>query len=159
MNSISQQAAKHFRDVYLGGNWTTTNVRSVLADVTWQEATTPIGTFNTIAILTNHIGYYLPILIDVLEGKPLNGKDELSFVHPELLSEDDWQQMQHAIWTDVEKASELIERMPETQFNAAFTDEKFGTYFRNIHGIIEHTHYHLGQIVILKGLLQNNVNR
>jgi hypothetical protein len=33
---------------------------------------------------------------------------------------------------------------------ADFDDGKYGTVLRNILGLIEHTHYHLGQIVILK---------
>ncbi len=154
MNSITQQSATHFRDVFFGGNWTTTNVKRVLADVTWNEAITKIDSFNTIAVLTYHVTYYVPVLIEVLEGKPLNGKDEESFMHPKIESEEDWQLMQNAAWTNVEKAAHLIEKMTLEQLNAAFTDEKFGTYFRNIHGIIEHTHYHLGQIVILKRLIR-----
>jgi hypothetical protein len=29
-------------------------------------------------------------------------------------------------------------------------EEKYGSVLRNIMGVIEHTHYHLGQIVLLK---------
>ena len=31
--------------------------------------------------------------------------------------------------------------------------EKYGTYYRNFHGLIEHAHYHLGQIVLIKKLV------
>ena len=31
--------------------------------------------------------------------------------------------------------------------------EKYGNYFRNLTGIIEHLHYHLGQIVLIKKLI------
>jgi len=30
---------------------------------------------------------------------------------------------------------------------------KYGNYFRNIVGVIEHIHYHLGQIVLIKKIL------
>jgi len=32
-------------------------------------------------------------------------------------------------------------------------EEKYGNYYRNFHGIIEHCHYHLGQIVLIKKML------
>ncbi len=154
MNKLSHQSAKHFRDVFFGGNWTTRNLRDVLDDVTWEEAIMPIHPFNTIVTLTHHVTYYIPVLTDVLEGKPLTGNDKLSFSHPKIESETDWKELQTAAWNHVEKAASLIEQLSDEQLNSVFTDEKFGTYFRNIHGIIEHTHYHLGQIVILKQLIR-----
>ncbi len=155
MKPLSNQSAKHFRDVFFGGNWATRNLKDILSDVTWEEATTSIHDFNTIATLTYHVTYYIPVLIDVLEGKPLSGKDELSFSHPTISSKEDWESIQARGWKNVERAADLIDQLPEDQLNLPFTDERFGTYFRNIHGIIEHTHYHLGQIVILKRLIQN----
>ncbi|MGJ8593340.1 MAG: hypothetical protein ACSHXF_12375 [Aquaticitalea sp.] len=44
--------------------------------------------------------------------------------------------------------------MPDSQLNAVFVDAKYGTYLRNIDGMIEHSYYHLGQIVLIKKLLQ-----
>lgn len=51
-----------------------------------------------------------------------------------------------------EKAS-FIEKLPESVLLEIFSDEKYGTYYRNILGIIEHSHYHLGQIVIIKKMI------
>ena len=38
--------------------------------------------------------------------------------------------------------------------NEGFVDEKYGTYLRNIDGMIEHAYYHLGQVVLIKKLLE-----
>jgi hypothetical protein len=56
-------------------------------------------------------------------------------------------------WEEAENFATLIEQLPESRLWETFTDEKYGHYYRNIHGIIEHTHYHLGQIVLIKKLL------
>jgi hypothetical protein len=56
-------------------------------------------------------------------------------------------------WKDAETFAGLIERLPESRLGETFADEKYGNYYRNIQGVIEHTHYHLGQIVLLKKLL------
>jgi len=53
----------------------------------------------------------------------------------------------------------LIEQLPEAKLGEIFSEEKYGTYYRNIHGIIEHTHYHLGQIVLIKKILLQSTGK
>ncbi len=152
MNTTAQ-IAKHMNDVFFGGNWTTSNLKDNLKGVSWQQATTKVYTFNTIATLVYHISYYVEAVTKVLEGEPLNAKDEFSFSHPPIQSQEDWEQLLNKIWKDVERFVKLIEKLPDSILGENFTDKKYGTYFRNLNGIIEHTHYHLGQIVIIKKIL------
>ena len=151
--SISKLTAKHFREVYFGGNWTTVNLKSTLEDITWQQAIKQVHDFNTIAILVNHINYYVNAVQKVLKGQLLIAKDELSFTHPPIQSQQDWENMLNQVWTDGENFIQLIEQLPEDKLDQDFTDSKYGNYFRNLHGIIEHTHYHLGQIILLKKII------
>lgn len=152
MNTTAQ-IAKHMNDVFFGGNWTTSNLKDNLKDVSWQQATTKVYTFNTIATLVYHISYYVEAVTKILEGEPLNAKDEFSFSHPPIQSQEDWEQLLNKVWKDVERFVKLIEKLPDSILGENFTDKKYGTYFRNLNGIIEHTHYHLGQIVIIKKIL------
>ena len=151
---FSQLTAKHLHDIHFGGNWTTINLKEVLSEVTWEEATTQVDDFNSIATLTYHTTYYVSALLDVLEGNPLNAKDELSFKCPKISSESDWKSIQDTAWKNAEKTVSLIEKLTVEQLEMDFTDEKYGSFYRNIHGIIEHLHYHLGQIVMLKRLIR-----
>jgi hypothetical protein len=48
----------------------------------------------------------------------------------------------------------LIEQIPEAMLWEYLADEKYGVYYRILHGIVEHFHYHLGQIVIMKRLIR-----
>ncbi|MFT4758822.1 MAG: hypothetical protein ACI9XO_004000 [Paraglaciecola sp.] len=57
------------------------------------------------------------------------------------------------MWEDAERFAGLVEQMPDAQLGQGFIDEKYGNYHRNIHAMIEHSYYHLGQIVILKKLI------
>ena len=145
--------AKHLREVYFGGNWTDSNLKDNLAGITWQQATTPVHTFNTIAVLVYHMGYYVSAVTRVLQGKPIDSSDKLSFDHPPIQSEADWQTLQDKLWTRVETCAALIEQLPENKLWETFEDEKYGVYYRNLHGLIEHTHYHLGQIALIKKIL------
>jgi hypothetical protein len=151
--NLSGQLAKHIRDVHFGGNWTSVNLKDTLADVTWQQATTQVQSLNNIATLVYHVHYYISAVTKVLEGGPLEAKDIYSFGHPPIQSQEDWQALLDKTWVDVERFAALVALLPESLLWENFTDEKYGTYYRNIQGIIEHTHYHLGQIVVIKKMM------
>ncbi|MCF8279347.1 MAG: hypothetical protein K9J45_03090 [Bacteroidales bacterium] len=105
---------------------------------------------NTIATLFTHLTYYVSKVSKVLQGEPLNAKDAHSFEHPPIQSQADWEKILTQAWADAEAFASLIEQLPEAGLWEDFTDEKYGNYYRNLHGIIEHIHYHLGQIVVIK---------
>lgn len=153
--NTSTQLAKHLREVFFGGNWTVSNVKDQLADVSWQQAVAQVYSFNTIATLAFHISYFIPVVAQVLQGGPLEGNDKLSFAHPPIGSQEDWEEFQQKILADAEACAKLIEQLPEERLFEDFAGlDKYGIYFRNINGIIEHTHYHLGQIALIKKLLK-----
>jgi len=154
MTQLTGEIARHFREIHFGKNWTWVNLKDSLEDVTWQEAVTQVYSCNTIAALLYHINYYVNAALNVLKGGPLTSSDQYSFNHPPVQSQDDWQTMQDKAWREAEEFAELVAQMPEEKLFEIFNDEKYGSYYRNIHGIIEHAHYHLGQIVLLKKIIR-----
>ncbi len=146
--------AKHFREVYFGGNWTWVNLKDTLSDVSWEQAITKIEDCNTIAALVYHIHYYVGGVSQVLAGGTLDIHDKYSFAVSPLHSQAEWENRLATIWTEAETYIQRVEAVPESQLNDIFSQEKYGNYFRNLQGIIEHTHYHLGQIVIIKKMVQ-----
>ena len=151
--NLTAQTAKHFRELYFGVNWTESNLRDNLSGVTWQQATTQVYSFNTIAALVYHINYFVSVVLKVLEGGLLEGSDKYSFDHPPIQSQADWEKLLVKTWSDAEKFANLVEQLPEQKLWETFSEEKYGNYYRNIQGIIEHSHYHLGQIVLIKKML------
>ena len=151
--NLTKQIAQHLRDVHFGENWTSSNLKETLAGVTWQQATTKVYNLNTISALVYHINYFVAAVLNVLEGNRLNAHDKYSFDHPPIQSADDWKKLMDKMWSDAENLACLIEQLPGDKLEEIFADEKYGTYFRNLLGIIEHTHYHLGQIVLIKKML------
>jgi len=151
--SLTTQLAKHLKDVHFGGNWTSSNLKDNLADVTWQQATTKVYSLNTIATLVFHINYYISAVLKVLQGEPLQASDKYSFDLPPILGQKDWDDLRNKAFADAETFTLLIEQLPEHKLWKNFEDAKYGTYYRNIQGIIEHTHYHLGQIAVIKKIL------
>ncbi|MFK7969377.1 MAG: DUF1572 domain-containing protein [Bacteroidia bacterium] len=151
--SITSHIAKHLREVYFGGNWTAVNFRDTVSDITWEQATAKVQDFNTILTLVYHMHYYVHEITKVLEGGPLTSKDEYSFSHPPIQSEEEWQALLNHYWKEAEHFIGLIEKLPDSILAEDFTDAKYGIYYRNLSGIVEHTHYHLGQIRLLKKMV------
>lgn len=149
--------SKHFKGVLFGGNWSDSNYKDQLADVDWKMATTKVDGLNTIVQLVYHATYYLPHITNVLEGGPLEARDKYSWETPEIQSEADWQALLEGVWADAERLIELTGKLPEATLWADFADPKYGNHFSNLNGIIEHLHYHLGQIVLLKKMLTEKV--
>jgi hypothetical protein len=157
--NFSQQLAKQFKDVHFGGNWTAVNLQDVLTDVTFEEAMSKYDSFNTIAALVFHIHYYVREVTGVLEGLPLTAKDENSFNMPGMNNEAEWKSFLDSVWKTARHFAGLVENLPDDKLNENFSDVKYGTFYRNLAGITEHAHYHLGQIVILKKVLRAQSNR
>lgn len=151
--NLTAQIARHLREVHFGGNWTSVNLKDSLAGITWQQATTKIYSLNTIAALVYHINYYVSAVLKVLEGGPLDAHDKYSFDLPLIKSDEDWEKLLTKTWTDAKNFANLIEQLPEGKLENDFSEKKYGSYYRNLHGIIEHTHYHLGQIVLIKKII------
>lgn len=151
--NLPKQIATHFRTLYTGGNWTDVNLKNTLEGVTWQQATTSIFNCNTIAALIYHMNYYVRLQTKVLQGRPLEGSDKYAFDVPPIKSAEDWEQLQETVFSDSENFASLIEQFPEEKLDEIFHDERYGNYYRNLHGVNEHSHYHLGQIVLLKKIM------
>lgn len=152
--STTSQLAKRFREVLQDGKWiANTNFKEQLSDVTWKQATTKIDSLNTIAMLTFHIDYYIAGLVNVFEGGDLEIKDKFSFDLPPIESQEQWESLLNKLWQDSEKFANLLEQMPDSKLDEVFVNEKYGTYLRNIDGMIEHAYYHLGQITLIKKMI------
>lgn len=154
--NLSQQIAKQFRAIHFGGNWTDVNLKTTLADITWQQASTKVYSFNTIAALVFHMNYFVSAVLKVLKGNSLDAHDKFSFDLPPIQSQEDWEKLLDKTWTEAEEFASLVEALPESKLWEIFSEKKYGNYYSNIHGIIEHNHYHLGQVVLIKKVLNSN---
>lgn len=151
----SKNLASRLREVLLNGRWiANTNYKDQLLNVTWEQAIQKRGNLNTIAMLTYHINYYMAGLIKVFEGGTLDIKDKYSFDMPEIKSEDDWKKLVEEFLSNSEKFVNHVEKISNEKLNEPFVDVKYGNYQRNIEGIIEHCYYHLGQISLIRKMIQ-----
>ena len=154
--TLSKQIAKQIREVLLDGTWVATNYKTQLSGLGWEQATVKVENLNTIAALAFHIDYYIAGLIRVFQGGPLDIKDKYSYDAPPITSQQDWEKRLQHLFDDAETFANLVEQMSEEALMAPFVEEKYGNNYINIQALIEHCYYHLGQIVLIKKLLNAN---
>ena len=139
--------ASRFREVILNGTWVAnTNYKQQLSGLGWELA------------LAQHIHYYIEGINNVFKGGGLDIRDKFSFDFPSITSQEEWDNFLNKFWCDAEEFALLIEQMPGKKLNQTFVEKKYGTYRRNIDGMIEHCYYHLGQIVLIKNTIIREVN-
>ena len=152
----SKQLAERFRGVVLNGKWIANiNFKEAIEDLSWQEATDRIGDHNSIAALTFHVNYYVAGVLNVFKGGNLEIRDKYSFDFEEITSQEQWDDLRKALLNNSEEFARQVEVMSEEMLDSHFVDEKYGSYRRNIEGMIEHCYYHLGQVALLKKLINN----
>lgn len=150
--------ANRLKEIFTEGKWVVgTNFKAAIMDLDWQQATQKIDNFNTIADLTFHIDYYIGGVKNVLEGGSLDIRDKYSFDCPPITSEQDWQGLVDQFCRNATAFIELVENRTEEQLLSDFVEKQYGTYLRNIDVMIEHTYYHLGQIILIKKRMNHDV--
>ncbi len=146
--------AERLREVFLNGHWiANTNFKAQIQNLHWKQAIEKIDNLNTIAGLTYHINYYLAGLLAAFESGKLEISDKFSFDLPPLTSEGDWKKLVSDFLDNAEKFAGKVEQMEDATFDQDFINPKYGTFLRNIEGMIEHSYYHLGQIALIRKMI------
>lgn len=150
----SEFLATRLSEVYLDGKWiANTNFKEQIEHLPWQQATRQLMNANSIALLTYHVNYYLAGLLKVLDGGNLEISDKYSFDMPPIESEAGWHNLLHSFLENAALFAGKVSQLPEEMLDKPFVNEKYGSYRRNLEGVIEHSYYHLGQVVLLNKLL------
>lgn len=149
--------ANRLREVLLNGHWiANTNYKEQIQSINWQQATQKVANLNTIAALTYHINYYLAGLLRAFENGKLDISDKYSFDLPQITSAAGWNKLVADFLNNAEQFADRVEQMEDRIFDQPFIDEQYGTFLRNIEGVIEHSYYHLGQISLIRKMIMQH---
>jgi len=153
----SAAIAGRIREVLLEGHWiANTNFKDQITSLNWNQATQKIGDLNSIAALTFHVNYYLHGLLNAFDTGLLNISDKYSFDLPEIDNEQSWNDLVIVFLSNAELFATQVGQLTDNTLDQPFIEEKYGTYLRNIEAVIEHSYYHLGQVVIIKKLIDRS---
>jgi len=155
--NITDLIAQHLIEVHEGGNWTEIDIASTVKDVTLKEATTITNASpNTIAALLHHITFWNREVAQRAKGIKTEIDEWNGFHHPALNTETDWQHLKE---DNIQSAHELVAAIRQFDETKLFEpmDVHTSTAYKNFQGSVEHAHYHLGQMVIIKKLIRSTV--
>ena len=151
----TEQIAQHLVEVHEGGNWTEVDLHTTLADVTYKEAVTQTpASLNTIAALLHHLTFWNRVMIRRIHGIVVPDAPDNGFAMKPLTDEAAWQALQADNQQSVTELAAAIRSVPEARLPEAIVPGQSSTY-KNLQGTVEHVHYHLGQIVLLKKLIRH----
>lgn len=154
---FASQIALQFKQLYFGPSLVGSSLQDGLDGVDWKLATGRFNNLNSIAMLVFHINYYVSAVLKVLKGGPLDAHDKFSYDLKPIESEEDWQSLLAKCRKDAEEYIALVEKMTDDELQKPMDTGKYGNWFKNLLIIQEHSNYHLGQIIIIKKLLQESV--
>lgn len=149
--------ARQLLEVHFGENWTEAWIRKTLEDITLEEARRlTAASSNTIASLLYHITFYNNVILVRLQGvDPFIGAAN-GYDLPSLQDQADWEKLKADNLESARVLAEAIQKVPDEALDQPMLKDKdSSSYFRQLQGVVEHAHYHLGQIVILKNLIRN----
>jgi len=153
----NQLLAMRLKEVFLDGKWiANTNYQEQINSITWQQAISQIQNLNSIALLTFHINYYIAGLLQVFNGGKLEISDRYSFDMPEITTENEWIDLKLNFLTNAKAFCDKVADFDDTKLDEVFIEEKYGSYLRNIEAVLEHSYYHLGQVVLIKKMITQN---
>ena len=150
----NRELAKRFSDVILNNSWVANNsYKNQLTDLPLEVVLFKYQSLHNIAALAQHVHYYIAGILNVFNGGNLDIKDIYSFDFPPINTIEQWHTFLAVFWTDAASFTQKLEKMDENTLNSIFVKKEYGTYHFNINTLIEHSYYHLGQIVLLKKLI------
>ncbi len=146
--------AQHLTDVHLGNNWTSVAIADTIRDSNWEEAFAPVPfSPNTIASLLNHIAYWNGIVAQRGRGITPEIAGHNGFAINEA-SPEHWEALKNGLFRSAEELAEVIRRFDEDKLEALILPGHSSAY-KNFQGQVEHAHYHLGQVVMIKKYLRS----
>lgn len=149
---ISSHIAQHLLDVYTGGNWTEVSLAQTIAGISLQEAVTVTpASPNSIAAIIHHLDFWNRVMIQRLQGIQPEIPEANGFDVPVLNTDADWKRLVKATLASASELAVAISHTEDSQLEQPIVGGSASVY-KNVQGTVEHIHYHLGQIVILKKL-------
>ena len=140
--------ADQLRRLYDGPSWLGPTATEIIQDI--DEAAARRRTLahaHTIWELVLHIAAWLRIARDRLTATELRDVGEAENWPP---MEGSWEEAKSSLETEVHALGQAILNFPEKRLEEQAPAPEAQTFYQLLHGVIQHSAYHAGQIALLK---------
>jgi uncharacterized damage-inducible protein DinB len=136
-----------------GDAWHGPSLMAILEGVTAEQASArPLAGAHSIWELVFHIAAWEQAGVRRLGGDPANLSDDEDWPAITDTSEQKWDQAIEMLITGHEEFQNAIAKLDDSRLKEPIVDG-LATVYGTLHGIVQHTLYHAGQIAILKKAL------
>jgi uncharacterized damage-inducible protein DinB len=133
-----------------GEAWHGPSVMTILEGITaHQAAVRPLSNAHSICELILHMGAWERAGVRRLSGDRAYLSDAEDWPTVEDMSESAWQQTRKMLKEGHDELQDAISKLDDSRLDQPIV-EGLATVYVTLHGIIQHTLYHAGQIAILK---------
>ena len=149
----TQRIINQFEYLYNGEPWIGVNIVDTLANITSEQAANKIGVDrNSIWEITNHIISWRLNVLQRVKGKTMVSPGNNYFEPVTHQSAAAWKNTLKQLKISQQEWIDFLKTFSENDFEKIYPKNAM-TYYENIHGIIQHDAYHLGQITLLSKLI------
>lgn len=146
--SETERITKLFEDLYEGDPWIDVNIIGTLEEITAEQAARRvISECNSIWEILNHLIKWRLAVSQRIQGITVVGSDNNYFEPVKDISEASWKSTLVHLKDSQKHWIEVLRTFDESALDTTYQNGI--TYYEQIHGIIQHDAYHLGQIVML----------
>ena len=144
-----KRTVKLFKDLYDGDPWIGVTIHETLQNIHADKAAKKLQPqLNSIWQITNHIINWRENVLKRLQGQVITTPTNNYMVSIFDTSEEAWQQTVQQMKASQEKWIAFLKNFDKEDFEEKYAGNDM-SYYEQIHGILQHDCYHLGQIVFL----------
>ena len=145
----TERITKLFEEIYDGDSWVGVSLVDTLKNISGEKAAKKIrSNWNSIWEIVVHIISWRDNVLQRVNGAITHEPDD-NYIRPvEDPSEKEWQKVSLALKNSQEEWISFLTQMNDEDLEKIYQGNN-SSYYKNIHGIVQHDTYHLGQIVIL----------
>ncbi|MXV14822.1 DinB family protein [Hufsiella ginkgonis] len=154
--NILPHLSRHLLEVSNGGNWTEVDLAATLQNLDYREASTVTAASpNTIAALVHHLTYWNRVMKQRLAGIDVLVPEINGFDVPAINNDRDWAALAADYFLSARELADAILQADEERLWDPIVPGRPSSVYKSLQGTVEHIHYHLGQLMILKKLIKS----
>lgn len=154
-----QRIREQLRNALEGGAWHGPALAEAIGDLQAGEALSrPLPALHSPWELVLHVAAWLETVARRLNGEPAELTEAEDWPATGRGGEADWAAVRGRLDRAHAELQRLLEQMGDHELGDRVTGQAYDRYFM-LHGVVQHTLYHTGQIVVLKKAIRTTTDR
>jgi len=145
---------KLFEDLFSQSPWIGVNISDTLNEISAKEAATkPFPNFNSIWEIVNHMISWRETVLKRMQGEEIESPEDNYFSYIRDRSASAWEQTKTRFNESQDKWVKAIKKFQQKELKQKVAPDNL-TFYDLLNGILQHDAYHLGQIRLMKKMVQ-----